>query len=302
MARPFWSGQIQISLVSFGVKLFPATEAKSEIHFHQINRKSGERVRHQNVSESDESPVEKEDIVKGYEYNKGEYVQIEPEEIEHLRIPSRHTLELQQFVDLDEIDPALFEKPYFVVPEKETQAEAFGVVRKALQESNKAGLGKIAMGGREHLMAIAAPSDSHLAGLMAYTLRYAEELRDAKEYFSGIKAAAANAEGLSLAKELIQRKTAKFDAEKFTDEYERALRDLVEAKLKHLPLPVEKKAAPRGKVVSLMDALRRSVNSPEEKKQPAHLGGVKARERAAKNRLTLVKGPTKRADKRRKTA
>src|ERR1035437_5498487 len=102
MTRPFWSGHIQISLVSFGVKLFPATEAKSEIRFHQISRKSGERVRHQKVSASDDAPVEKDDIVKGYEYSKGEYIQIDPEEIEHLRIASRHNLEIQQFVDIGE--------------------------------------------------------------------------------------------------------------------------------------------------------------------------------------------------------
>ena len=124
MPRPFWSGQVQISLVSFGIKLFPATEAKSEIHFHQLSRKSGERIKHQKVS-GDEEPVEKSDVVKGYEYRKGKYVTIEPEEIEHLRIPSRHTLEVSQFVDVDEVDPQFFEKPYFVVPENEVQAEAW---------------------------------------------------------------------------------------------------------------------------------------------------------------------------------
>jgi len=166
VARPYWSGQVRISLVSFGVKLFPATEAKSEIRFHQIDRKSGERVRHQKVAEGDDVPVEKEDIVKGYEYSKGHYVQIDPKEIEHLRIPSKHTLEIQQFVPVDDLDRALFEKPYFVLPEKDTDAAAFAVVRRALQDTGTAGLGKIAMAGREHLMAISVPSDSKLPGLM----------------------------------------------------------------------------------------------------------------------------------------
>ena len=159
MARPYWSGKIRISLVSFGVKLLPATEAKSEIRFHQINRKTGERVRHKNVSEGYHEPVEKGDIVKGYEYSKGHYVQIEPEDIAHVRIPSKHTLDIQQFVNVADLDPEYFEKPYFVLPENDAQAEAFAVVREALRESKKAGLGKIAMGGREHLMAIEAPSD-----------------------------------------------------------------------------------------------------------------------------------------------
>ena len=161
MPRPFWSGQIQISLVSFGIKLFPATEAKSEIRFHELSRKTGERIRHQKVSEG-EGAVDSSDVVKGYEYRKGEYVTIEPGEIEHLRVPSRHTLEVTQFVDLSEIDPESFEKPYFVVPENDVQAEAFAVVRKALQMTKKAGLGKIAFGGREHLVAVSAPSDDKL--------------------------------------------------------------------------------------------------------------------------------------------
>ena len=295
MARPFWSGQVQISLVSFGVKLFPAVEAKSEIRFHQIHRKSGERVRHQKVSESDETPVEKEDIVKGYEYSKGEYVQIDPEEIANLRIPSKHTLELQQFVGLDELDPAYFEKPYFVTPENDAQAEAFAVVRRALAETRKAGMGKIALGGREHLMALSAPSDKDLPGLMAYTLRFAAELRSAREFFAGIKTPEIDKESLELAKELIRRKAAKFEPEKFTDQYEAALRELIEAKLKHLPVPAEKKPAVRGNVVNLMDALRQSVGGPGGKKPPAretsaHRGGKKV--------AVMPKG----GERRRKTA
>ena len=269
MARPYWSGQIQISLVSFGVKFFPATEAKSEIHFHQIDRKTGDRVRHQKVSAEDDAPVEKENIVKGYEYSKGEYVQIEPEEVENLRIPSRHTLDVQQFVGIDDLNPSLFEKPYFIAPESDSQAEAFAVVRKALADTRKAGLGKIAMNGREHLIAITVPQDEKLPGLMGYELRYAEELRDPKEYFEGIKTPAVNEESLDLAKELIKRRSAGFDPKKFTDEYEAALRAMVEAKLKNLPLPEEKKAEPGGKVVNLMDALRRSVGSEEKKPRTA---------------------------------
>ena len=219
MARPYWSGQIQISLVSFGVKLFPATEAKSEIRFHQLSRKTGERIKHQKVS-GDEGPVEKSDIVKGYEYRKGEYISIEPEEIENLRIPSRHNLVVTQFVDAGELDPAYFEKPYFVVPEDDVQAEAFAVVRKALQATKKVALGKIAFGGREHLVAISATADDDLAGMMAYTMRYAEELRNPAAYFADIKKVAVDEDQLSLAEELIKRKAAKFAPDKFTDEYE----------------------------------------------------------------------------------
>jgi DNA end-binding protein Ku len=275
MARPYWSGQIQISLVSFGIKLFPATEAKSEIHFHQLSRKTGERIKHQKVS-GDEGPVEKSDIVKGYEYRKGEYISIEPEEIEDLRIPSRHNLEITQFVDTDELDPAFFEKPYFVVPENDVQAEAFAVVRKALRTTKKVALGKIAFGGREHLVAISAPADEKLAGMMAYTMRYAEELRDPADYFGDIKKVTVDEDQLSLAKELIKRKTARFAPEKFKDEYEAALKEMIKAKIEHAPIPHDEPAPRSAKVINLMDALRKSVRgdkgdgeSKSKKKTPS---------------------------------
>ena len=134
-------------------------------------------------------------------------------------------IEVEQFASVDDVNPEYFEKPYFVVPEKDDQAEAFAVVREALKQTHTAGLGKIAMGGREHLMAICAPSDPKLPGLMAYTLRYADELRSASEYFSDVKTPKIDAEQLSLAKELIQRRAGKFDPSKFTDDYEAALRE-----------------------------------------------------------------------------
>jgi DNA end-binding protein Ku len=291
MARPYWSGKIQISLVSFGVKLFVATEAASDIHFHLIDRRTGERVKHQNVASStiernpDEAapPVDKSDIVKGYEYSHGHYVTIEPDELAHLRVPSKRTMDVAQFVDVASIDPAFFEKPYFVVPEDDSQAEAFLTIRQALIDTNKIALSRIAFGGREHVIAI-APAPAHLTeksskptkstksksakthstehpGLMAYTLRYAAELRDPAAYFESIKQHTLNVDSLSLAKELIHRKSSVFDPTKFTDGYEAAVKELVDAKLKHSPIPREEPAPrTRGKVIHLMDALRKSVN------------------------------------------
>ena len=299
MQRPFWSGQVQISLVSFGIKLFPATEAKSEIRFHQLSRKSGERIKHQKVS-SDEEPVEKSDIVKGYEYRKGEYVTVEPEEIEHLRIPSRRTLAVEQFVSEDEPGPEFFEKPYFVVPENDVQAEAFAVVRKALQETKKIGLGKIVFGGREHLVALSAPQDDKLAGMMAYTMRYAEELRDPAKYFEEIKKVSIDEDQLSLAKELIKRKAGKFESEKFKDEYEAALKELIEAKVKHAPIPREEPAPKTAKVINLMDALRKSVHGDEA--PPKKKGVAKATATGSKKGLTLVKSAHGKTGRSRKSA
>jgi DNA end-binding protein Ku len=326
MARPYWSGKIQISLVSFGVKLFVATEAASDIHFHQIDRRTGERVRHQNVSASaierapDEAadPVHKSEIVKGYEYSHGRYVTIEPDELAHLRVPSKRTMDVTQFVDFDSIDPAFFEKPYFVVPEDDTQAEAFLTIRQALIDTGKIAISRIAFSGREHVVAIApaVPHTSQQAsksakstksakpkspksesaahpGLMAYTLRYAAELRDPANYFAAIKPHEINADSLSLAKELIQRKAAAFDPTQFTDGYEAAVKELVDAKLKHAPIPREE-PAPRthGKVIHLMDALRKSVSdtkSPETKSTASKSTNTAASKSASRKGPTLIK-------------
>jgi DNA end-binding protein Ku len=290
MARPYWSGQITISLVSFSVKLFVATEAKSQIAFHQINRATGERVRYQKVAASaaeaqqsqqdagDEAPaaaptVRNDEIVKGYEYRKGQYVTIEPAELANLRVPSKHSMEVSQFVDASEIDPEYFEKPYFVVPENDSQTQAFAVVRQALLDTKKMALSKIAFAGREHIVAI-APADGN--GMMAYTMRYAAELRDARDYFRDIKQVEIDEDSLDLAKQLIKRKAAQFDPSKFADGYEVALKELVQAKIDHAPIPRDEPAAPqRGKVISLMDALRKSIGdnsaeaAPEPKKKPA---------------------------------
>jgi DNA end-binding protein Ku len=297
MARPYWSGSIQISLVSFGVKFYTATESKSEIRFHQIDRRTGERVRHQKVSSSDEEAVTNADIVKGYEYRKGEYVTIEPQEIEHLRIASKHTLDVQQFVDASEIAPSYFEKPYFVVPD-EKQAEAFAVVLKALETTKKMAIGKIAFGGREHLVAIGPPLDQKLPGMMAYTLRYKEELRDEKEYFHRVKNASVESDQLYLAKELIQRKSAPFAPEKYKDEYEAALRELVESKMENKPLPKEEAPRKSAKVVNLMDALRRSVRGDEEETAPKATAKKTAR-RESGHGLSLVKSAPKKKVKAR---
>jgi DNA end-binding protein Ku len=303
MARPFWSGHIQISLVSFGIEMFPATEAKGEIHFHQLHRDTGERVRHLNVS-GDDKPVEKNEIVKGYEYSKGQFVTIEPEDIDNLRIPSRETLEITQFVDMDELDPKFFEKPYFVTPDGTAQLEAFTVVRQALAKTSKVGLGKIAFGGREHLMAIAAPADESERGIMAYVLRYGEELRNPAEYFGGIKEAKLDDDQLSLAEELIKKRSSRFDPTKFTDEYEQALRSMVEAKIKKVPQKAAPEAKP-GKVINLMDALRKSVAGKESDaaKAPAKLDEGGAAKKSTGGKVTVMKkAPEKNASEKKAAA
>lgn len=313
MARPYWSGQVQISLVQFGVSLFTATESKSQISFHQISRSTGERIRHQKVlqssAESDESTpaVGKDDIVKGYEYSKGQYVLIEPSELENLRVPSKHTIAVSQFIDLRELNPEYIEKPYYVVPENDAQAEAFAVVREALLKSGKAAIGKVGFSGREHIVAV-APAGAGNRGMMAYTLRYQNELRNAADYFRDIKETAINEDALEMAEALIAKKTAKFDPSKFEDGYETAVKELVEAKVKNLPIPREEPQKPQpGKVINLMDALRKSIGSAETAQSAARGAKkppVSEKEPAAKG-IGLVKEaakpPAKSAPKR-KTA
>ena len=278
--RPYWSGQLRISLVSFGVQLFPAISSTSDVTFHQIDRKTHQRIHHLNVINGDQA-VDNADIVKGYEYSKGKYVMVEPEEIKNLRLETQKAINVAQFVDPEELPPYLFEKPYFVVPDPKSQSlEAFAVVREAMVHANKIAVGEVAFGGREHLVAIAPAPNKKDRGMMAYTLRYAEELRKAKDYFGGIEEQKIDKRQLELADQLIKAQTAPFHLDEFKDDYEAALRELIEAKRNETPLPVSEEK-PQKKVVSLMDALKRSVNESAKKAPASH--------RHAKKGPTLVK-------------
>jgi DNA end-binding protein Ku len=293
--RPYWSGQLKISLVSFGIQLFPATDPQNGVTFHQIDRATGQRIRHLNVVD-DESPVDNSEIVKGYEYSKGKYLVIEPEEIAKLRIETKNVIDIKQFVALNELVPALFEKPYFVVPEPKESADAFAVVRKAMEQTDKAALGEIAFGGREHLVAIAVPPDRSQPGLMAYMLRYEDELRNGAQYFSelsGLQKIEIDKKQLAMATQLIESYSHLLNLGDFKDDYEAALRRLVDAKQKNAPLPLEEGAPKPTKVINLMDALRASVSQAKRapttarraekipKKGPVLVGGSKRKHKVA---------------------
>ena len=305
MARPYWSGQISISLVSFPVEIYPASTSAPAFQFHQIDRKTGQRIHYQNVAADGDDgrlrlraayrrakdptrqhAVEKSDIVKGYEYEKGKYAIIEPEDLKRLRIPGKDTLEIAQFSPADEVPPSLFVKPYFVVPKKGPQATAFAVVRQAMVDTDMVGMGEIAFAGREHVVALAPLADRKQLGMMLYILRFADELRDPAEYFGKIPAVKQNAAQLALAKQLIKTYTRPLELDKFTDNYETAVRELVKAKLANKPLPKEQPAKARGKVVDLMSALRQSLAAKDSPKTST----------AGKQKLKVVGG------KRRKTA
>jgi DNA end-binding protein Ku len=295
MAHAYWSGQISLSLVSFAVEIYPASTSARSFQFHQIDRATGQRIHYQNVvADGDEQEdsgtarkpgalhiagkghaahdadeqhvVEKSEIVKGYEYEKGKYAIIEPEDLKRLRIPGKDSLEIVQFSPASELSPSLYVKPYFVVPKKGPQATAFAVVRQAMIDAGMVGLGEIAFAGREHVVALAPPADRKQLGLMLYILRFAEELRDPAEYFGKISAAKTDAAQLDLAKQLIKTYTRPLELDKFTDNYETAVRELVEAKLANKPLPKQKPEKARGKVVDLMSALRQSLAAKESPK------------------------------------
>jgi DNA end-binding protein Ku len=273
--RPYWSGQIRLSLVSLPVNIYAALNRSRQIPLHQIYRPTGQRVHHQNVVDGE--PIDKDDIVKGYEVEKGEYVLLEPDEISALKIPSKETLEIVQFVPADAIDAIYYESPYFVAPDGKGAEDAFAVVREALRETQKVGIGQLAIAGRERLCAI-SPCGS---GILLETLRYEDEIRKSDPYFEDIASDRIDKEQLDLAKELIRRKTAEFDPARFHDHYREALQELIEAKMEHREPRAVIAEKPAGKVINLMDALRKSLKEEAEPEVPKQRSRRSARGAAA---------------------
>ncbi|HZZ39939.1 MAG TPA: Ku protein [Acidobacteriaceae bacterium] len=268
--RPAWSGSIQISLVSIAVRIFPASNPPRSVEFHQIDRKTHHRIHHQNVDES--GAVAREDIVKGFEYAKNKYIEIDPDELKALRIPTAQTMEIRQFVDESELPPSLYDRPYFVAPNDEAQAKALNIMRDALRTTGKLGIGEVAFSGREHLAAIAAPADPKQKGLMLYVLRYEEELRESKPAVGYIPQTKASSQELALAKQLIEGSSSRFNLSVYRDDYEAAVKKLVDAKRKGKPLPAPETQRKPEKVVNIMDALRKSLAATGEhpkKRQPS---------------------------------
>lgn len=264
-SRPAWSGNLRLALVSVPVKIFPATSSGARISFHQVHEPSGKRIRYEKVVPGI-GPVDTDEIVKGFEISKGQYVLLEPDEIDAVKVEARKTLNLVQFVSQGEIDPIWFDRPYYVSPDGELAEEAYGVLRDALRSSRKTGLGQFVMRGREYIAALKPCGN----GLLLETLRFADEVRTAAPYFAEVDDAEPDEELLSLAAELIERKTAPFDASRFHDHYTDALKELIEAKAKKgKPVEVDEAEPAAGggaKVIDLVEALRRSVKEGERGK------------------------------------
>ena len=260
-ARAYWKGYLRLSLVSIGIEIYNAVEAGSEISFRQIHKPSGRRVNYEKVVQG-VGKIESSDIVKGYEVDKNTYVTLDPEEIDAVRLESKKTIDLIQFVDAKQIDSRYFERPYFVVPADDLAGEGYVVIRDALRASGKVGLAQVTIGGREWLVAI-APLEN---GLVMEMLRYATELRDPADFFDTIPTAKPDREMIELATQLIDKKTAPFQADKFEDHYQTALKALVQEKLKgHKILAPHEDARPTGaNVVDLMEALKRSIGQSQK--------------------------------------
>lgn len=260
-ARAYWKGFLRLSLVTIGVEIYNAVESKADISFRQIHKPSGKRVNYEKVV-AGIGKIENSDIVKGYEVDKDTYVTLDPEEIDAVKLESKKTIDLVQFVDAKDIDYRYFERPYFVTPTDELSGEGYVVIRDALRKTGKVGLAQVTISGREWLVAIAPLED----GLVMEMLRYSEELRKAEDFFDEVPGTKPDKEMVDLAVQLIGKKSAAFKPEKFEDHYQTALKALVQDKLKGRKIVAHEQDRPKGgNIVDLMEALKKSVGASSEK-------------------------------------
>ncbi len=302
-ARPVWTGQIRLALVALPVKLYSALDAREKISFNQIHEPSKQRIRYEKVAPG-VGKVEADEIVKGYEYQKGRYVLFSDEEFDALKIESKKTLDMIQFAPAETIDPIYFDKPYYALPDGKLADEPYRVVRDALRNTKTVGLGQITMRGRSYVAAVKPYED----GLIVETVHYAEELRSAKAFFDELPNAKLDEDLVNLAEELINRKKAKFDPTKFEDEYAQAIERLVKKKIeRHGELVLEDQEEPSpdygDNVVSLVDALKKSLSkksgvAEESAAAPAKTAAKRPKAAAEKVRAApRAKAPAKRAKK-----
>jgi DNA end-binding protein Ku len=297
-ARAFWSGHIRLALVTIPVDIVPATKSAARISFHQIHEPSGKRIRYEKVVPGI-GPIDTDEIVKGYEVQKGKYVLLTDEEIADVKLEAKKTVDLVQFVDADAIDPIYFERPYYVLPSEddEVAGEAYGVLRDALKNTKKIGLGQIVVRGQGSIVAI-KPCGK---GLLMETLRYPEEVKKASTTFDDVPAKKADKDLIDLAEDLIEKRAGEFHPEKFKDSYTVALRELIEAKQEHRKPRAIEEAPPASNVINLMDALKRSVKgggAAANDDAPAARGRKSSARRTKKPRATKAKRPRKRAHKK----
>ncbi|HME85090.1 MAG TPA: Ku protein [Roseiarcus sp.] len=263
--RPYWKGYIKLALVSCPIALYTASSSSERVAFRQINKKTGNRLRQQLVDDVTREPVEAADKGRGYEYAKNSYLPIEDEEIESIEVESNHMIEIDSFVPRSEIDERYLDSPYYIGPNDPVGQEAFAVIREAMRGKDMVALGRVVLAKRERVIML-QPWEK---GLLGTTLRYPYEVRDSKDYFYDIPDVKIAPDMLTLAEHILKSKETKFDPSIFVDRYEQAVLQLLEKKQQGMPAP---KAAPfvaPTNVVSLMDALRRSIAEDSKAGAPA---------------------------------
>lgn len=287
--RAYWKGYLKLSLVSCPIALYPAASSSERVSFHRINRKTGNRLRQQNIDSESNEPVEKEDIGRGYEVAKGQYIQVEDQELEKIQIESTHTIEIDSFVPRAEIDERYIDSSYYVAPTDQVGQEAFAVIRDAIRDRNMVGLGRVVLTRRERVVMLQAFDK----GLLATSLRYAYEVREAGVYFEDIPDLQLPKEMSELAGHIIDTKSSHFDPKKFEDHYENALVELLRKKQAGRAIePIREEAPPARRVINLMDALRASIGAETEKKPPAPSAKVRAGSRTSTGARTAAKSTT----------
>src|SRR5580698_9207511 len=264
--RAYWKGYLKLSLVSCPIALYPAASSAERVSFNRINKKTGNRLKQQNVDGETGEPVDKEDIGRGYEVAKGQYLLVEDDELENVQIESTHTIEVDSFVPRPEIDDRYLDSPYYIAPTDQVGQEAFAVIRDAIRDKNMVGLGRVVMARRERVMMLEAFDK----GLLATALRYAYEVRDPAVYFEDIPDLKLPAEMRQLAGHIIETKSDHFDPKKFEDHYENALVELLRQKQAGRAIePVKDEGVQPQRVINLMDALRASIGAQTQKKPAA---------------------------------
>jgi DNA end-binding protein Ku len=254
--RAYWKGYLKLSLVSCPIALFPATSEREKISFHQLNKETGNRIRYKKIDADTGDEVDNADIVKGYEVDKGEYIELDPAELEAVALDSKHVIDIEEFVPRNEIDELYMRDPYYIVPDGEVGQQAFAVIREALRKEGMVALGKVVFTSREHVIALEARGK----GMVGMTLRYPYEVRKEDEYFDTIKDEKIPKDMIDLAIHIVETKAGHFKPERFKDEYEDALKDLLRKKQKGEKIQAPKERGPSN-VINLMDALRQSVKS-----------------------------------------
>jgi len=261
--RANWKGYLRLSLVSCPIALYPASSLSEKVSFNRLNRKTGNRLRQQNVDSETGEVVPREDTARGYEVAKGQYLIVEDEELDAVQIESTRTIDIDQFVPKTEIDERYIDSPYYIAPDGQVGQDAFAVIRDTIGKLNMVALGRVVLTRREHVIALEPKG----RGLMGLTPRYPYEVRDEASYFEDIPDLKLPKEMLDLATHIVNTKSGHFDPSQFQDRYENALIDLLKKKEAGEKIePAREAAAPR--VVNLMDALRASIDA-EKKKAPA---------------------------------